>query len=869
LNHETIPIRGGSVLRERRDRIGGLRSHPNLPQNGQSGALGAAGQAGASGQPFPGGAGGQPPGMFGGQPLPGGAAGRFGGAGGRFGGPGMPPGGERGIGGAGGLPLQPGGGERGFGGGVVPPGEPKQSGTSPQDDPNAKWIHTFVEVKNHSQKYAQTPYGFVYNFDHKWGKNNWRVFSPYLPTTAGIITFYMPPDTFAKDFDADFNKEKQNKDKNVKNFFHLARKALARGQMTAFHKVMEEAEKIDPKNAVVKKYLAVKKQLQSPFKDEDPAQRELIADLRSNGYKAYDSERQHYRLYAQMTASDAQTAATVKRRLALMEDTLDSFYFWFAMQEETGRQGDSARQPKLPRYRLNAILTPSKEEFTTRHLQWGQVPMAGDGFTPRRDNVVVLSSKLRLQDSLYNEYETILKGKIDEASQKLREIKIHLTREELLNGNLSDMKKTPEAGQAMVYIGLAQTAVLLSKALEDEAERHTITNESVRQLLIASEMFPRNVQIPEWMVEGLAAFFEIPEGALYPAIGGPSWTHLVSFKHFVKNNKLATSHDVLRNVVTDTYFLNARRAAKEAHERRDNDDLQRSAKEAWETARCTSWAFVYYLAQGGNLNYLFKYGDELDKLPRDMDLNDLVLQGSFAKAFDMTDLNNPRQIDDVKMKNEASKWFEMMQGVNLDSMTIQEFYLKQRAKLDGPPAKTPVSPNPNPGPNPSPNPNPGGGPNPFPRPGSEGQPNPMPNPKTGGNPNPFPRPASEGQPNPMPNPKAGGNPNPFPRPASEGQPSPNPNPAGGPKQGQGLAGTTWSGTETLQGYDQLSFQLNAGGQAIMTDKDGNTPGTWSQVGNSVTLGFDMVTYNGMIQGNRMQGNATNTKDRWNWTVLKR
>jgi Protein of unknown function (DUF1570) len=798
--------------------INQLNFFPNVPQNGQSGALGAAGQAGAGGQPLPGGAGGQPSGMFGGQPpgmfgglpggaggRPGGAAGRFGGAGGRFGGPGgMPPGGQAGFGGAGGLPPQP-GGATGFGG-VVPPGEPKQPGTSPQDDPNAKWIHVFVEVKNHSQKYVQTPYGAVFNFDHKWGKNNWRVLSPYLPATAGIITYYMPPDTFAKDFDADFTKEKQNKDKNINHFIKLAQRALARGQMTAFHKVMVEAERIDPKNPVVKNYLAVKKQLQSPFKDEDPAQRELIADLRSNGYKAYDSERLHYRLYAQINASDAQTAATVKRRLALMEDTLDSFYYWFAMQEETGRQGESVRQPKLPRYRLNAILTASKEEFTTRHLQWGQVPMAGDGFTPRRDNVVVLSSKLRLQDPLYHEYETILKGKLDEANQKLREIKINLTREDLINGNLSDMKNTPQSGHAMVFIGLAQTAVLLSKALEDEAERHTLTNESVRQLLIASEMFPRNVQIPEWMVEGLAAFFEIPEGALYPAIGGPSWTHLISFKHFVKNNKLATSHDVLRNVVTDTYFLNARRASKEAQDRRDNDDLQRIARESWETARCTSWAFVYYLARDHNLSYLFKYGDEFDKLPRDMDLNDLVLQGAFAKAFDMTDLNNLRQIDDVKLKNEANKWFEMMQTVNLDLMVIQEFYAKQRAKLDAPPAKMTVNPNPgqtpNPGPNPNPfpNPNPGGTPKPLPRPGSEGQPNPMPNPNPGGTTKPLPRPGSEGQPNPMPNPKQGA------------QLDSNPNPAGGPNLGQGLAGTTWSPTETLQGYDQ--FVLATGCQLV-------------------------------------------------------
>lgn len=101
-------------------------------------------------------------------------------------------------------------------------------------------------------------------------------------------------------------------------------------------------------------------------------------------------------------------------------------------------------------------------------------------------------------------------------------------------------------------------------------------------------------------------------------------------------------------------------------------------------------------------------------------------------------------------------------------------------------------------------------------------------------------------------------PNPFPPP----QPV-NPNPGQ-----KGLAGTSWSGSETLAGYGALTFQFQPGGQATMIDKDGNLPGNWSQGGNSITINFPNqgVTYNGTITGGQMSGTARNGKDNWSWTV---
>lgn len=64
-----------------------------------------------------------------------------------------------------------------------------------------------------------------------------------------------------------------------------------------------------------------------------------------------------------------------------------------------------------------------------------------------------------------------------------------------------------------------------------------------------------------------------------------------------------------------------------------------------------------------------------------------------------------------------------------------------------------------------------------------------------------------------------------------------------------LANTDWSGYETLGGYGNLRFVFTNSG-VTMYDKDGATPGTWQQNGESLTMWFynGTVVYSGTIQG---------------------
>lgn len=102
-----------------------------------------------------------------------------------------------------------------------------------------------------------------------------------------------------------------------------------------------------------------------------------------------------------------------------------------------------------------------------------------------------------------------------------------------------------------------------------------------------------------------------------------------------------------------------------------------------------------------------------------------------------------------------------------------------------------------------------------------------------------------------------------------------PPPAGNPfapGQGQGLdllAGTEWSGNETLAGFGPLRFVFKTADAVDMHDAQGLTPGSYNRNAQRVMLTFPgNVTYNGEINGDTMSGTATNGQKNWTWSVTR-
>ncbi len=281
-----------------------------------------------------------------------------------------------------------------------------------------------------------------------------------------------------------------------------------------------------------------------------------------------------------------------------------------------------------------------------------------------------------------------------------------------------------------------------------------------------------------------------------------------------------------------------------------------------------------------------------------MDLSSGVMQGCFAKAFDMAVPNNPLLIEDYKMKNMAAHWFEMLQGANLDNVNLQAFLEKERAKQSPDATQVAVAPNPNSPPNPDPQ-----------QPpvnlvgttwtGTEGPKAELKltiqftaqgkatvtTPPLGAGQPPIVTPATWTQAgnsvtttlnngttsytgtvngNQMQGKMTAGTGTSWDFSVTNGGGAPNPNPP--PANNMDLTGTTWGGKESRANHGPLSLQFNANGKVTATKSAGNHQGQYNQQGNNITITFNGNTYTGVITGNTMQGNAVNGATNWNWQI---
>jgi hypothetical protein len=150
--------------------------------------------------------------------------------------------------------------------------------------------------------------------------------------------------------------------------------------------------------------------------------------------------------------------------------------------------------------------------------------------------------------------------------------------------------------------------------------------------------------------------------------------------------------DVLGKVVTDEYFREASHSLNDWLDNKDNDLLAFKAKQDIEMARATAWVFVYYVVQmRKEFSLLQRYGEELDQLPRDLDLDVRALQGCFARGFKLSDLRDINRLDANRLASLAEAWFNDVGALNLEDVQIERMYLEQRTE-DAKRLSTPPTP---------------------------------------------------------------------------------------------------------------------------------------------------------------------------------
>jgi len=439
--------------------------------------------------------------------------------------------------------------------------------------------------------------------------------------------------------------------KSADDYLRLATWALEHGLVDEFELNMDALVKANPMHPAAVTYTKVKADMDRAISKKDQS-REWTAKLDRGGTQPYLVQTSDH--YALLYSSRGQES-DVRSRLKRLEKNYRAFFGWFAVH---------GKALPVPETRLVAVLVDLSDQFSALHKDFGSVPMAADSFFARRYNLAVFSA-----------------GRLDDVYQALHKLTQTMwtndgwNRRKLLHGT------GQQKGKSVEEFREAQMKALVVTAMEEESEINSVTFEGTRQLLAATGLLPRKVHVPQWLSFGLGSFFETPLGAYWQGTGAPSWRYLKKYKVWENFKELDPADTALRYVVTDRYF-------HLADDRKDESYVLKG--------RTMSWALTYYLMKN-HLEGVLRYCQELNNLPRDMEFDDKVLVGCFARAFGLADSARPNDTSPAKVRDLAFSWYDAISKTPLEDpealqSAIKEETARRRKKTEGdnkPPANKP------------------------------------------------------------------------------------------------------------------------------------------------------------------------------------
>jgi hypothetical protein len=427
-----------------------------------------------------------------------------------------------------------------------------------------------------------------------------------------------------------------------KNLIELLDLAISHGLNKEVPGIIEDLEKLDKNDPLVKSYHQLQEALMKPL-PADPLAAQHIGLTKDR--KTVDSA--HFTLwYSDLKEGD------IHSRLDRLEDTLRSYYYWWYLLADHHK----GMPLPLPTAKLTVLLDGQEEKFRELHgqlsfrrnpaahkgdpeqLSISQFPLVSGGYYSRPENVAVVSFK-----------------RID---PKYDLLTAHCTNVDIWNGKTPEQWLTarwdPTPAQ-MASKSQATSFAMMAKLMEDDAERASISHNVSRQLVIASGLLPRGVAAPEWVQFGLGSYFETPFNAPWASPTDVSSLYWPIFNELRahRGKEKTPSHErvetkdgqTLTMVIKDGYFREIPA---------NNADLPAQLNRA----RATAWSLMYFLAQKEPVK-LRAYLAELSRLPRDMELTDEVLERCFYRGFGLWNEASQRP-DDSAVADLERDWFKAL-----------------------------------------------------------------------------------------------------------------------------------------------------------------------------------------------------------------
>jgi hypothetical protein len=176
-----------------------------------------------------------------------------------------------------------------------------------------------------------------------------------------------------------------------------------------------------------------------------------------------------------------------------------------------------------------------------------------------------------------------------------------------LREQMQDARKARDPGM----INYVKVLDLLMDVERENSDIVVVSHECTHQMAGNTGLFPRHVDTPSWIHEGLATYFENPSDGTWAGIGAVSGRRLQSYRDLSAHDRV---HSNINFIIRDEIF-----------------DLAGSGSSV-EFAYGQAWALTHFMIET-RLKEFVAYYRALGDLPPDVKLNPDLLQSLFTNVY--------------------------------------------------------------------------------------------------------------------------------------------------------------------------------------------------------------------------------------------
>jgi len=351
--------------------------------------------------------------------------------------------------------------------------------------------------------------------------------------------------------------------------------ALKKGLLKEFYAAVDRVLKLDPNHEAARKIKELKKQFDEPIPEDPKTEKELRSVVRRSNMKVKLSN--HYILLHDTPEKPrpGHTKNRAQERIELLEQVYEGFLLLFHAQDV---------ELDIPKERLKVVLFNDEKDYLEYATSLSPALASALGFWSPINNVAVFYDQGTGEDFAWIEEQLgQLRKQADEAKKK---------------------------GTGKDLIRLTRTLELMLNVDKENADIKTVSHECTHQMAGNTGLLPRGVNIPRWVHEGLATYFEAPGEATWAGIGAVNPLRLEWYMG-LEPDRL---HSNIKFIVRDEIFDFARSHAAVVH------------------GYGQAWALTHFLMETRIQDFV-RYYRRLGEMPPDVTLNPNVLEELFSSVF--------------------------------------------------------------------------------------------------------------------------------------------------------------------------------------------------------------------------------------------